>query len=318
MFIVMGTTTVDLYISGIENMPRFEDDEFTVGGLAWCSKPLTMTMGGNGANSAYVLATLGAPTALVSAAGRDLLGDTMVGWLQERGIDLRSFQRSERYATATDTVIMDEKLNRAAFYHPGAQHYLTFEDVSPAVFETPTALLITGYTLLPAFRPAGYEAVMKLVRERDGITALDIGPAIASPVQLPELRPLLHLVDYLITNDYELGICTGIQDEAAAIQAMFEAGARHIVLKRGAEGATLFTHDGQRTDAKGYPVKAEVTVGAGDSFNAGFLYALAQGLPVARVLAFANATASIVVAGGRSVLGAPTRAQVEAFLEVRA
>src|SRR5829696_601156 len=100
MFVVIGTTTVDLYISGIDKMPRFEGDEFTASSLAFCSRPLTMTLGGNGANSAYVLASLGAPTALCSAAGRDLLGDTVAGWLQAKGVDLRGFVRSEQHSTA--------------------------------------------------------------------------------------------------------------------------------------------------------------------------------------------------------------------------
>jgi ribokinase len=317
MFLVSGNTTVDLFVSGIDAMPRFEHDEFSVSSLAWCAHPLTMTLGGNGANSAYVLAALGTPSALISAAGRDLLGDQIARWLDERGVDQRGFLRSDHYSTPTTTTIMDERHNRIAFYHPGPLHDLRFSDLPPELFTAARGLLITGYALLPGFRPDGYAAALAAVRSSGGMTAVDIGPAIGTPVLADELTPLLPLIDFVLTNEYELSVCSGASDPSGAAQCLLDAGAQRIVLKRGALGAALYQHGEPPVVVPGFPVEAQVTVGAGDTFNAAFLHATVQGMGLERALTFANAAAALVLAGGRSVLGAPGAAEVEAFLRER-
>lgn len=314
MFIVLGTTTIDLFISGIDKMPRFDGDEYTVSSLAWCSNPLTMTCGGNGANSAYILAALGAHVALCSALGTDLLGDTMAGWLTARGVDLRAVQRSSQYATSTNTTLLDERLNRLNFYHPGALTHLRAEDAPPGFFSSASTLLITSYPIMWGYRPDGYRAILATAKSAGATTAIDIGPAIGEPVTAAELRALLPNVDYLITNDYELGQCTGCTtlDDGGAV--LLDAGARQVIVKRGKDGATAYRAEAAPLHVEGFPVKASVTVGAGDSFNAGFLFALGEGYSLADALRFGNATAAMVVATGKSVLGAPARSEVEAFM----
>jgi sugar/nucleoside kinase (ribokinase family) len=304
--LIIGTTTIDLVISGMESLPRFDGDEFTASSLAFCDRPLGMSLGGNGANSAYVLGGLGAQVALCSAAGRDHLGELAVGWLEAKGVDLRGFVRSAQHSTATTTAIVDEAHNRLSFYHPGPLHDLTYNDLPAGLLDDARAVLVTGYALLPGFRPDGFAAVFRAARERDAITALDIGPAIRQPARLDELKPLLPLVDYLIANDYELSICAG---EGAAVR-LLAAGAKHVIIKHGAAGASVHSADRDAGVAvAGFPVDAAVTIGAGDSFNAGLLYALGRGLTPGEAVLWGNATAALVLRSG-SVLGAPSFDQV--------
>jgi ribokinase len=315
MFITIGTTTIDLFVSGIDKMPRFDGDEYTVSSLAWCSNPLTLTCGGNGANSAYVLAALGAQSALCSAVGTDLLGETMAGWLAGRGVDLRALQRSAAHATSTNTTILDDRLNRLNFYHPGALTQFMPNDVTVGFFELASTLLVTSYPIMMGFRRGGYRHVLHRAKRAGATTAIDIGPAIGEPVTAGELAPLLPLVDYLITNDYELGQCTGCgdaMDDGAA--ALLAAGAKTVIVKRGKDGAVAYRADEAPLYVAGFPVVATVTVGAGDSFNAGLLFALGQGMALADALRFGNATAALVVRTGKSVLGAPSREDVERFI----
>lgn len=317
MFVVIGTTTVDLFISGIDKMPRIDGDEYTVNSLAWCSNPLVMTCGGNAGNSAYVLATLGAQVGLGSTAGHDALGDMICGWLAARGVDLRGVWRSADYGTSTNITLLDEHLNRLNFYHPGALQRLRYEDLPTDYWRDVSALLITSYPIMTALRPDGYRAALAVARAAGAITALDIGPAIGEPVTVAELAPLLPYVDYLLTNEYELGVCTGITDKTAASQHLIDAGARAVVVKQGADGVTVYRPQQTPLMVAGFPVEASVTVGAGDSFNSGFLYALQQGLPLEDALRFGNATAAMVVATGKSVLGAPTGEQVDEFVQAQ-
>ena len=75
MFTVIGTCTVDLFVSNLAAMPRSEGDEFTVDSLVFHDEPLRTSLGGNGANSAYALARLGAAVDLVGGLGEDHLGE---------------------------------------------------------------------------------------------------------------------------------------------------------------------------------------------------------------------------------------------------
>ena len=63
-----------------------------------------------------------------------------------------------------------------------------------------------------------------------------------------------------------------------------------------------------------FPVAAKISVGAGDSFNVGFLHGVRQGWPLAEALRYGNAVAALVVANPQGILASPTPAQVEAFL----
>jgi argininosuccinate lyase len=314
MFVVIGTTTVDLFITGLEQMPHWGGDEFTTSNLAFCDQPLTMGLGGNGANSAYVLATLGAPTALCSATGQDKLGDIVTGWLTERGVGLQAFVRRPQAATATTTIIADSSLNRVCFYHPGALHNYGHHDIPTQLLVEAKVLLISSYPILPLFRAAGFAHILAMARQTGAITAVDIGPAIGRPAELAEIKPLLTAVDYLIANKYELSVCLGTEHVADGVGQLWQEGANTVVVKRGKEGASLYARN-QEIDAPGFAVAERSTVGAGDSFNAGFLYGVQQGWDVAQALDFGNATAALVVSAARGVLGCPTPAQVEAFLK---
>jgi ribokinase len=315
--VVIGSTTVDLIISGIDHLPRIDGDEFTASSLAWCSHPLTMTCGGNGANSAYALAKLGAPVSLVSAVGVDALGEIITGWLKTVGVDDSAIRRLEGYGTSTTTAVLDGKGNRLSFHHPGPLPGLRIGGYPVSLFLDARSLLITSYPLMVGLRGSGYAAAIDATRLGGGLTALDIGPAIGEPVTVDELRPLLPKLDYLLTNAYELSVCTGEPtiDEGAA--RLLGAGVRCLIVKQGAEGASVYQAGAPPLHIPGFPVAAQMTIGAGDSFNAGLLYALGEGRPLPQAVQIAHATAGLVVAGGQSVLGAPTFAAVQAFLQAR-
>ena len=314
MYIVVGTTTVDLFVSGLEQIPRVSGDEFTTNSLAFCANPLLKVLGGNGANSAYVLAKLGAPVSLVSACGQDEMGALVVRWLQGPGVDLQALVRHPQLATATTTVVTDNDFNRLAFHHPGASHGFGPDDVSDALLERATTLLVTGYSLMPRFRGTGYARLLSAAKRAGIVTALDIGPAIAQPVQLEELAPLLPALDYLLCNEHELEACVDEHSLHENVDRMLAAGTRCLVLKRGPAGASAW-HEDRHVDVPGFAIEAKFTVGAGDSFNAGFLFSIGAGATLTTALNFANGTAALVVAGSQGVLDAPTLAQVEELLQ---
>lgn len=318
MFLSVGISTVDLFISGIDQMPQFGGNEFTVDNLAFCDRPLTVVLGGNGAISSYAWARLGVETALCSAVGQDPMGDTAMGWLTKAGVDTAGLLRSLKAATATTTVITDDALNRVSFHHPGVSNVYAPTDLPDVLLTKADVLLLSSFSLLPRWRPDGFADMASRARKAGVITALDIGPAIGQPVVFDELKTLLPDIDYFICNEHELAVCIGSTPEetAGSMHRILEAGTNCVVTKEGDKGAKIL-HSGDSIphNVPAFPVEAQFTVGAGDSFNAGFLYGIDQGWELVQAAQFANATAALVVSGAQGALGAPTLAQVEKMIQ---
>jgi sugar/nucleoside kinase (ribokinase family) len=316
MFLVIGTTTVDLFISGFERLPRTEGDEFTVDSLAFCTQPLRPALGGNGAISAFALARLGAPAILSTAVGNDWLGDLVTHWLGDANVQMDHVVRRADAATASTVMISDDRRNRLSFHHAGANETLVETEIPIHLLGPSDALLLTSYPLLNGLRLQGSMSLLTAAHRVGAITTLDIGPAIGSPTTLCEMAPLLLHVDYLLCNEYELSVCTESDDPHAGMAAMLELGAGCVVLKQGAAGATIWQTGGKPTHVAGFAVNARSTVGAGDSFNAGFLYAVQEDRDALSATRFANGVASLLVSSEHGALGAPTLQEVGALIQV--
>lgn len=313
MFVIIGTTTADIFVISADAFGHSGADGFRANNLVFTDRPLTILMGGNGGNSAYVLTGLGAPTALVSAVGQDPLGDMLVSWLAARKVDLSGLNRSLSYATSSSTIIMSDSAHQLVFHHLGATQAIRPEYIPPALLTKAEVLLVSSFPILTGMRAGGYADVLATTHEAGGLTAVDLGPAIGEPVTMEELIPLLPTINYLIANIHELAVLTGTDDWKEACSQLIAAGARWIVVKRGQDGASVRGAN-LEVNVPGFPVEAHISVGAGDSFNVGFLYGLQQGWSLERALRFGNAVAARVVSGERGVLSAPTLEEVQDFL----
>ncbi|MEZ4730949.1 MAG: carbohydrate kinase family protein [Caldilineaceae bacterium] len=315
MFLIIGTTTLDLFNGGITQMPTVRGDEFTTDSLVFCQEPLQLLLGGNGGIAAYALARLGAPVALGSAIGQDPSGALLQGWLQTAGVNTAGLLRHPTAATSTTTVVSDQTRNRLAFHHAGSSHEYAPADLPAELLAQTTVLLASAFTLFLQWRPQGFAQLLTTAKAQGAITALDIGPAIGQPVTLAEVAFLLPQVDYFVCNEHELGVCCGVDETAAGSAAgmaqVLTAGAGCAVTKRGVEGALVQVQgEAAAVPVPGFTVDAHMTVGAGDSFNAGFLYAVQQGKSPVEAARFANAVAALVVASAQGALGAPILSQV--------
>ena len=321
MFTVIGTCTVDLFVSNLAGMPRSEGDEFTVDSLVFHDEPLRTSLGGNGANSAYALARLGAEVNLVGGLGEDHLGDWMASQLEDAGVGMGSVKRYLGKGTATTLILSDREQNRLAFHHEGANRAVDGSSIGSSLVRGSDMLLLTSYSIMPGLRPYGAVELFREARQSGTRTAVDIGPAIGEPAHLEELRPLLALTNYFICNEHELAVCTGGVELAAGMAAILECGAGCVVIKRGAEGAVVLERDGIAassiggpTHVPGFPVEVQTTVGAGDSFNAGFLLAVQEGSTAEQGARYGNAVAATVVSTSDRPLDALSREVVSRLI----
>jgi ribokinase len=151
---------------------------------------------------------------------------------------------------------------------------------------------------------------------KEGLTTM-LDPAPAQPLS-PEL---LAQVDILTPNESEalglLGRPPARVSPAEAIEmaeALRRMGPKTVIVKLGDQGC-LAADGAAPAHIAGFAVEVRDTTAAGDTFNAALAVSLAEGAPIAHALRFANAAAAISVTRAGAQASAPSRREVDAFLE---
>ncbi|HYO84497.1 MAG TPA: carbohydrate kinase family protein [Bryobacteraceae bacterium] len=247
---------------------------------------ITESLGGNGANTSYTLATMGVPVRLISRIGDDERGARLASLLQNVGVDVSGIEVGTGTQTST-TVVLAQRDGARKFYHrPGASRHISLPDVKlSAGFQH--FHLANPFALRDLREHAG--CVMQQAREAGMTTSIDTGWDSLGR-WMEDLAAPLEFTDWLFVNDSEERMLGGTG-------ALRTAGARHVVVKTGAQGCIV---DGQ--SVPGFSVNAVDSTGAGDCFAGAFLAGLMRGLDPLECARIANATGALNV----STIGAVT------------
>jgi 2-dehydro-3-deoxygluconokinase len=128
---------------------------------------------------------------------------------------------------------------------------------------------------------------------------------------LPALDDVLPFVDILFCDDGEARNMTGAPDIDAAARRLLEAGVETVIVKQGANGSTVYQSGWQHHQTAIVLGAVEDTIGAGDAYDAGFLYSTLQGWSLEDRVLFASTAAGFTVIG---VGGAQTMPDLSTIL----
>jgi sugar/nucleoside kinase (ribokinase family) len=257
-------------------------------------------IGGSGAIVAAGAARLGLSCALVGVVGDDALGRLQLEALARRGVDTSTVIVDPALATGL-TVILSRGDDRAILTSLGSIDALDAARVDLAVLRDARHVHVSSYYLQDRLRPT-LEPLLVAAREGGASVSLDPNwdPAETWDSGLLALLPLL---DYLFVNEQEARLI-GRAEDAADAAIRLAAHGPTVVVKLGASGALLA--DGEVTARAPGLARAVVdTTGAGDSFDAGFLYGALAGWKRARCLEFACICGSLSVSAA-GLSGQPT------------
>ncbi|WP_410657166.1 carbohydrate kinase family protein [Amycolatopsis sp. lyj-112] len=247
-----------------------------------------LTLGGSGAITAAGAARLGLKVAMAGRVGDDAAGRFVREALEERGVDTGALRIDPALPTPLTTVLTRDG-DRAIITSPGTLAAITADDVPPELLAVSRHVHSSSYFLLPKLAPA-LPALLRTARGHGATTSVDTND---DPAGAWEVGNLLGETDFLLPNAAEASRLTGADDAREGARQL-AAGGPAVVVKDGADGA--FAHrDGQVVTAAGLRSEAVDTVGAGDSFNAGFLAGVLAGLPLETALRCG------IVCGGFSV-----------------
>jgi sugar/nucleoside kinase (ribokinase family) len=247
---------------------------------------ITVTGGGQGANTAAWLAHAGHPVTLIAAVGDDTAGQERVAELSAAGV--RCAVRAHPGTATGSVVVLAGPHERTMITDRGAALRLDPADVTAAISAAEaTHLHLSGYPLLhDGSRPGGRAALAAAI-ERGLTTSVDA--ASAAPLRLAGPERFLAWIsdaDLLLCNADEADVLAGPgtpADQASRLTAHV----RNAVVKQGAAGATWATRDGRTYSWAAHRVRVVDATGAGDAFAAGLLKAWSSGAAPEAALAAA-------------------------------
>ncbi|MER7013314.1 sugar kinase [Saccharopolyspora sp. NPDC000359] len=281
-------------------------------------------IGGAETNVAVSLSRLGVPVTWIGRVGDDSLGKRVVREIRGEGVDVRARVDPEAPTGLMLKEITGLGTSRVYYYRAGsAGSRLAAADVPAELVESAGLVHLTGIT--PLLSDSAREACLSVARRARAAgvrVSVDVNyrSALASADVASEvLGELVAEADLVFGSPEELACVVpgGAADGSSAIdelaRALDSAGAREIVVKRGADGASAYI-GGAAVHAAGHRVDVVDTVGAGDAFVAGYLSGDVQGWSVEEKLARANACGAVMCTAPGDWEVAPTPAELEAFL----
>jgi ribokinase len=303
--VFIGDFNVDIIMDGLEAEPVADHE---IGAASF-----DITMGASSCITAAAYAALGGEAWSCGLRGDDELGRRMVALLQAAGV------RTDHVRTAADgpTGVTVNLVRGAARYQvtcPGAMGAFSLRDIPDAVFDGLRHLHVSGVYQTGALRPH-VAGLLARAEAAGATTSLDCQ---WDPSEAWErLDEWLPRAGWLFANAQEALSMTrrdGATDLDGALRALARR-TRRPVVKDGARGACALV-DGEEVRAAAAAVTVVDTIGAGDNFDAGFLYAtIEKDLPLREALRAANAAGGLSCTFRGGTAARSTWRDVQSFME---
>lgn len=288
-----------------------------VDGVRWGTTNLVESIeyhvGGNGANTAIALASLGVPARLIGTVGDDDQARVVCERLRSAGVDTR-WLRQANAPTAASIAVVNHAGERMFLHRLGAS-----SEAFPSPLDFPADLTegmlhyhLASLFMLPRLREHAADTLIH-ARRAGLTTSLDTNWD-PQGHWMRDLVPCLPHLDFVFLNEDEARMITGTSSPAHAAEVLVAKGARAVIVKLGPRGCATYTSNAAYT-CPGFAVEAKDTTGAGDCFVAGFLAAWARGESLAEAGRFANAVAAKSVQKIGGAVGIPTYDQVKTWAE---
>ena len=279
-FTIAGEINLDLILYGLPATMPLERELL--------ASDFRATLGSSSAIVAHNLAVLGASVGFVTRVGGDELGRIALERLAASGVDVGRSVHDDSQTTGI-TVLLTHGRDRHILTYPGTMSELTVRDLDIDYLRSSRHFHLSSLFLQRALS-AGLPGLFRELK-RAGLTiSLDTNDD-------PEdawggvLEDLLDLIDILLPNEAEacrIARRTTLDEALEVLSRRVPC----VAVKCGARGSVVQT-GGQRFNAPPVAVEPVDTIGAGDSFDAGFLFAWQQGLRPEQCATAGNITGAL-------------------------
>ena len=286
--LVAGEINPDLILSGDVN-PSFGQAEKLIDSA-------DLTIGSSSVIFACGAARLGLKVGFFGLCGDDLFGKFMLNEMTIRGVDISNILMVSGQKTGI-SIILSKGTDRAILTYPGLIPNLSANLVTDDLLKKFRHLHIASYFLQTSLQP-GLPDLFSRAYSLGLTTSLD--PNWDPSQKWKGFQNLLNQVDVFLPNENEVKSITGEDNLDLACQQLSRS-EKIIAIKLGEDGA-IATKEGKLARLPSLPMEVVDTVGAGDSFDAGFLYGFLKGwdLEISLKLAITCGSLSTRASGGTS------------------
>ena len=268
--------------------------------------------GGKGSNQAVAARRAGAETMFITKIGKDTFGEMAMKLYANEGINSKYVWEIPDMSTGAASIVVNEETgDNAIIVVPGAADALVPDDLDTAEAGIADCAFFMASLEVPIpVMQHGLE-----VAKRNGVpTILNPAPAAILPDEV------YGLSDYFTPNETEAAILAGIpvvtlEDAEEAAKIFLQRGIGTVVITLGEKGAYVRNSViNQHVPAFDMGGKVLDTTGAGDAFNGGFAYALAEGMSLIESVRFGSATAAISVTRLGTAPAMPVNSEIQDLL----
>lgn len=303
--LVVGDLNPDLVLTDADVVPEFGQKEKLVADAA-------LEMGGSAAICAVQAAKLGLRTAFVGKVGDDGFGHLMREELRKNGVDTSLMIVDPRLKTGL-TVNLNTGDDRAMLTYLGSINALQPQDLPVSHLPRTRHVHVGSYFLQKSLRP-GLAPFFQQARAQGVSTSLDTGWDSEEQWNGPLTAALAH-TDVFLPNENEICAIGRVSDPAAAL-ARLALQIPVIALKQGAAGATA-QRGTEVAHCSPPSVETVDAIGAGDSFDAGFLYGFLHGWSLAECVRLGCYCGAWSTRRSGGIAGQPTRAELQEWFSFR-
>jgi sugar/nucleoside kinase (ribokinase family) len=301
--VVIGDANIDLAVVGANEVPQPGQEVFV--------ENVIMHVGGGAAVFSLALAKLGLHVAFNGILGDDIYGRYVREHFSRYGIDTRLIQTSKNHNTGV-SIAFNPDTDRSFITYAGTNMELQMDQLNLEEIAQGRHVHVTGYK--GRSNHEQFVAMARSLKEKGVTLSCDVGWD-DSGEWYKGVFELMRYFDVFLMNETEALHYTGLENIEDSLRYMSQY-CSQVAVKLGAKGAAAMK-DGVLTRRAAYPVEAVDTTGAGDCFNAGYLFGFLSGMDVETSLQYGNACGALSVNAYGGSTGSPDAQRMQAFIRER-
>lgn len=298
---VIGSLNMDL-VTKVENFPKPGE---TIVGESFKTFP-----GGKGANQAVALGRLGADVFMIGKVGEDIYGTEYLDVLKNNNVNQSGINIEKGISSGVAVIQVSGKGENNIVVIPGANGKVNVKYIESKWDILEEADIFLFQLEIPMTTVTD---TIKKLKDKGKTIILDPAPATKFPEEI------FKYIDYITPNETEIETLVeksidNEDDLKESAQILLDKGVKVVIAKLGSNGAAIIKKD-EYVSIPGFKVNAIDTTAAGDSFNAGFAFALAEGKELEECVRFGNAVGAISTTALGAQEAMPSYKEVMSFID---
>ncbi len=239
-------------------------------------QPIQAVPGGSAFNAIISLGRAGVPSMFISETGNDRVGQQIISYLEDNGVDASKVCVYPNSKSPVSLAFLDDQNNAEYLFYKDHQHD-QIDIVYPDIQPDDIVLFGSFFAINPVVRPQVF-GILDYARQHGAILYYDVNYRASHKGDLMKVRPNLlenyEMADILRGSDEDFEVMYGKRDCDSVYRSEISFYTKKFIYTRGSQPVELRADGGFAKQYPVVPTETVSTVGAGDNFNAGFVYGL--------------------------------------------